>query len=218
MIVFALFAMGSVLQVGGKTVGIPLPTALIEYIPVLRNIRTPSRAVVYVYLFLAVATGLAIQWVVCNEKKRLVRRFRSIIVVVMGVLIFVDFYPNNIDSTEVGCPIAYNKIRNDYSETFGVLDLPTSYVNGNRYMMYQMCHEKPIVNATTSRKLKPSLSDYLEHVPSNRQKQQLARSRVKYVVIHKEFISEKDKVDIEAYRKYYHPIYNDQKNVVFQVY
>jgi hypothetical protein len=142
-----------------------------------------------------------------------------VIVGLLASLIFVDFYPNNIESTQVECPVAYNKIRDDHSETFGVVDLPmSSAVDGNRYMMYQICHEKPIVSASTSRKLKPSLSDYLELQPSSIQKEQLARSLVKYIVVHKEFISGKGELDVEEYREYYHAIYNDQQNIVFQVY
>jgi hypothetical protein len=219
MAFFSLFAMGRYLHVAGKTYGVPLPTALLEYIPFLSNIRTPSRAIVYVYLFLAVATALSFKQLLFSEQKYLLNRSRSlrqIILVLLSSFIFLDFYPGKLDSTKVECPLAYETIRDDPSPTFGVADLPNSYVNANRYMMYQMCHEKPIVFAMTSRKLKPSLSDYLEIEASNIQKQQLARNFVKYIVVHKEFIS--DRFDVEAYRQYYHAIHDDQRNVVFQVY
>jgi hypothetical protein len=220
MAFFMLFALGSYMHVAGNTLGIPLPTAVMEHIPFLRNIRTPSRAVVYVYLFLSVATAIAVKHLLSDQNYLLngSRSRRQIVVILLSSLIVLDFYPRTLDLTTVECPGAYESIRGDDSPEFGVVDLPSSYVNGNRYMMYQICHEKPIVIATTSRKLTPSLSDGLEIQPSEIQKQQLARNSVKYIVMHRTLIPAGKKLDLDGYRQHYRTIYHDHRNTVFQVY
>jgi hypothetical protein len=208
----------------GKTFDFPLlPTALTQHIPFLRNVRTPSRAIVYVYLFLALATGLTIKHLFFERERYLSKwksayRLRSLILAALSAFLFLDFYPANLDSTKVACPPAYGKIRDDPSQAFGILDLPMTYITGNYYMTYQICHEKPIVHATISRKLKQSLSDYLELDDLDSQRQQLKESHVKYIVIHKDLLSSKDKIDLEGYRKYYSTIYVDRQNTVFEVY
>jgi hypothetical protein len=216
---FMLFAVGSSLHILGKTFDFPLlPTALAQYIPFLRNVRTPSRAIVYVYLFLALATGLTIKNLFYEREWNGSYRLRSVILAALSAFIFFDFYPANLDSTKVSCPPAYGKIRDDPSLTSGVLDLPMTYIAGNYYMAYQICHEKPIVHATISRKLKQSLSDYLELTDLDAQRQQLKESHVKYVVIHKDLLTSKDRIDLEAYQKNYSTVYADEQKTVFEVY
>jgi len=219
--VFSLFAMGSSLHVLGRSLDVPLPTTLMQELPFLGNFRAPSRAMVYVYLFLSIATGLALTelfYARPGTSSGASRQVRGYLLSAIAIVIFIDFYPVRVDLTEVMCPPAYDVIRHDRSETFGVLDLPMTYIDGNRYMMYQTCHEKPIVFASVSRKLQPSLSDYLETEPSELQRHQLEKSKVKYIVVHKEPLSSKEKVDLETYRQQYRGIYNDQRHDVLQVF
>jgi hypothetical protein len=218
MAFFMLFAMGSSLHVGGRTFDILMPTDIMESIPFLRNIRTPSRAMVYVYLFISIATGLVVKHLVFSPQSYGYNRWiRSGILIVLSAVMFVDFYPHNLASTKVECPIAYENIRDDPG-AFGIVDLPMSYVNGNRYMMYQICHEKPIVNATVSRKLNRSLSDYLVPDASYTQQRQLQDALVKYIVVHKDLISDRNRVDVDSYVNVYSTIYSDHRNIVFRVY
>jgi hypothetical protein len=85
-------------------------------------------------------------------------------------------------------------------------------------MMYQICHDKPIVFATTSRKLKRSLSDDLDFRPSRVQKQQLTDNFVKYIVVHKRLISKKNELDVAVHQKYYGARHEDSHSIVFQIY
>jgi hypothetical protein len=123
MAFFMLFAMGRYLHVGGNTFGIPLPTSIMEDIPFLRNIRTPSRAVVYVYLFLAISTAISLKHLLFDKHTYLTERSLSVrhtVVVLLATVIFLDFYPKKLDSTKVECPRAYENVRNDPSTTFGL--------------------------------------------------------------------------------------------------
>ena len=223
MAVFMLLAMGEKLHVLGKSVDLQfLPTAFLEHLPLLRNLRSPSRAVVYVYLFLGIASGLMIKHLFfgsegCPPVWRTTHRLRTLILVALSSLIFIDFYPANLASTKIECPPAYSEIVRDPTPTFGILDLPGSYVNGNFYMAYQICHHRPIVNAIISRKLEASLSDRLEERSSERQKEDLTNNQVKYIVAHKD-LSEKNDFNIVQYKSFYQTIYADQESIVFKVY
>ena len=223
MAVFMLLAMGEKPHVLGKSVDVQmLPTVFLEHLPLLRNLRTPSRAVVYVYLFLGIASGLMIKHLFfgsegCPPVWRTTHRLRTLILVALSTLIFIDFYPANLASTKIECPPAYSEIVRDPTPTFGILDLPTGYVNGNFYMAYQICHHRPIVNAIISRKLEATLSDRLEERSSARQKDALTSNQVKYIVVHKGLLQTND-FDVAEYKSFYQTIYEDQQSIVFKVY
>ena len=55
--IFAVLALGGRLRVLGIDVGLPLPAALLQHLPVVRAARAPGRHVVLVTLALAVAAG-----------------------------------------------------------------------------------------------------------------------------------------------------------------
>ena len=55
---FMLLSGGAFLHIFGKPTYIPLPDALLQFLPLIRNVRTPSRAIVFVYLFLGIAISL----------------------------------------------------------------------------------------------------------------------------------------------------------------
>lgn len=57
--VFFVWALGPYLRVGGNS-GLWLPASLTQYVPLLANVRLPSRALVMVYLSLAMLLALAI--------------------------------------------------------------------------------------------------------------------------------------------------------------
>lgn len=60
IVVFAILASGSYLHILGRDV-FPMPDLLLSKIPFFRNIRAPSRAIVFVYLFLSVGLSLGMQ-------------------------------------------------------------------------------------------------------------------------------------------------------------
>jgi hypothetical protein len=58
LIVFAVWALGPFLTVGGFDIGLPLPQALARFVPLVENARMPGRAMVCVYLALGVLMAL----------------------------------------------------------------------------------------------------------------------------------------------------------------
>ena len=217
ILVFMLLASGSVLRVLGKPLTV-LPTIVLEFIPFVKNVRTPSRAVVFVYLFLGIGVGLAIEAIMDKFAGRKGVRFAWLTIIT--VLIFTDFYPTRLEATKVVCPPAYGSIIQDKDPNFGILDLPRGYECNNAYMMYQAaCHKKPIVIATVSRTVRTTLEDRLEMSDIEKQKEQLTSNRVKYIVIHKGYLE--DGRMVEECRRVvasYPVIYVDNDNTVLRVY
>ncbi len=214
MLVFALFACGSYLHVMGKETPIPLPTLVTTYIPFLKNIRTPSRAVVLVYLFLSIASAVSLGALI--EKVR-VKRLGAITLVVV-LLIVVDFYPVHAEKTPIYAPPGYEVMEKDGD--YGILDLPLGYEPSNYYMMFQTFHRRPIVGGVISRKLNSTLADDLETVDIEFQKDQLIQNGVKYVVIHRDLVGKRSKrvIDIEKYLSTYTEVFSDPITIFLKVY
>jgi hypothetical protein len=178
MAVFCVFASGASLHVLGKRT-IAMPDALLSELPFFGNVRSPSRAIVFVYLFLAIGIGLAASFVWPHRNKLSVRWA----LVAVAALIVLDFYPFHLDITPVSCPPGLALIRNDPERGFGILNLPGGYEASNAYMLQQMCHDRPIVQGETSRDVAVTLRDRLETQNLLTQQSQLAAAKIKYVVI-----------------------------------
>jgi hypothetical protein len=178
MAVFLVFASGDSLHVLGIRT-IPMPDALLSKLPFFANVRTPSRAIVFAYLFLAVGIGHATS-LVWQHRHRLPIRWG---LVAMAGLMVLDFYPFRLLMTPVSCPPGLTLIRNDPERDFGILNLPGGYIANNASMLQQTCHGRPIVQGETSRHVAETLQDRLETQNLQTQRLQLAAAKVKYIVI-----------------------------------
>ncbi len=105
-------------------------------------------------------------------------------------LLLLDYSFIHDTTTTVSAPACYEMMEHG-GERYGVLDLPSGYAEVDRYMMYQSFHKLPIVQGWASRKIGKSLIDRLDFADLNRQREQLLEAKVKYVVIHKEFLPRK---------------------------
>ena len=188
MAVFCVFASGDSLHVLGHGI-IPMPDAALSQLPFLRNVRTPSRAIVFVYMFLAIGIGhaAALAW---RHRQRPMARWGM---AAAAALIVLDFFPARpLAMTPVTCSPGLAVIRDDPDKGFGVLDLPSGkpagYFEGNFHMMQQVCHARPIVQGTTSRDVVVSLRDRLETRDFQAQQRQLAAAKVKYIVINHRYM------------------------------
>ena len=122
MATFCIFASGYSLHVlGHKT--IPMPDAALSQLPFFRDVRTPSRAIVFVYMFMAIGIGraAALAW---RYRQRPMARWGMTAVV---ALIVLDFFPaHELPMTPVVCSSGLAEVRDDPEKGFGVLDLPSS--------------------------------------------------------------------------------------------
>ena len=178
MAVFCVLASGAFLHVLGKST-IPMPGALLAVLPVFNNVRVPSRAIVFVYLFLAIGIGHAVS-LVWQHRHRPLIRWGSVAVVGLMVL---DFYPFHLAITPVSCPPGLALIRDDPERGFGILNLPGGRIAGDAYMLQQTCHGRPIAQGETSRNVVVTLRDRLETQNLQAQRRQLAAAKIKYIVI-----------------------------------
>jgi hypothetical protein len=176
MIFFAVIAAGETLHVAGHVTPLHLPGVILAKLPFFANVRTPARAMVMVYLFLGLALAQATVMAL---------RFRKpALPALIGLLMLLDFTPTHLAATPAACPAALDVIARDPG-TFGVLDLPRGYGEGNAAMMLSACHGKPIVQGETARRMGLTLADRLVTQDLAVQQRQLAAAHVKYIVLHR---------------------------------
>ncbi|MEI9989160.1 MAG: hypothetical protein WDM86_03895 [Rhizomicrobium sp.] len=179
MAMFALLASGEALHVGGTVTPLHLLDVALDKLPFFANVRTPSRAIVFVYLFLSIGIGLAVA-LALEHRQRIWRAGAA----VAAVLIVLDFYPAHLAATPIACPPGVSVLERDGEQGFGVLNLPFGYVEDNVYMFEQICHGRPMVDGNTSREMANTLIYRLSMTDLNRQRGQLARAHVKYILLH----------------------------------
>lgn len=226
LLAFLILSMGESVHVLGQGTPIILPYKIIKYIPFFSNARCPSRAIVFVYLFLAIIIGYSLKYLISLNKSR---RKRICLIAILILFIVADFNSLCHSLSKVYLPPCYDVIQKE-DEDFGILDLPGGHEESAKYMMFQTKHGFPIVQGISQRRLVISLLDYIELENVKRQKKQLIENKVKYVVIHKKFFFEKmpngifqedwneiQNNQLKRFEQFYRLIYEDEENVVFQV-
>jgi len=216
--VFAVIASGDHLHVLGHAT-IPLPDLLLRHLPFFNNLRSPSRAIVMVYIFLAIGVGYAVSTIWRAHGATWTGRGA---VAVLALLMAFDWYPRGGPRTPAVCLPAYSLLAQDPDRHAAVLDLPGGYREGNAYMMYQACHLHPIVQGTVSRDLNKTLRDRLVTEDLDQQRRQLTENNVKYIVIHrpdgKMFQWRSEDGQAAQYVRTYPVLYSDKDAVVLGVY
>ena len=222
---FMIVAMGALVHVAGKAIPVYLPYYAFQFIPFISVARTPSRAIVYAYLFLAIIVAFSLKRIHEAMKTSSARR---IVFIALSVFLFLDYFSVCRSVTPVQLPQCYGVIQKGREE-FGILDMPGYYCANERYMMYQTLHGIPIVQGNVSRRANKSLIDVLELNDLAAQKQQLIENKVKYIVVHKDLFMHSNASTqtqhaqwLEAVkyrtRQFYLLVYEDERNIVFKVY
>ncbi len=159
---FFVWSLGPHLMVFGVNTGFVLPQALLRYVPVISNARIPGRAVVLVYLALAVLSAIAMASLTLR-----LRRPAAIV----GALLFallIDYSPPPFPIIELNRPPLYETLR-DRPERGSVVELPLGVRDGfgergvldERVLFQQTIHERPIVGGFVAR-LSPAIRQYYE--------------------------------------------------------
>lgn len=209
---FLIFSFGATLHFGGVISPVFMPEALFKFLPVLSNVRAPSRLIIYVYLFWGVLVAVALQLLAAKVKRDWLRKT---IFIVVPLLLFMDYYSAKVDKTEVALPPCYKLIGKD-TDSFAILDLPLAYDPSCYYMMHQALSDIPTVNGSITRQVGQSLLNHLEMNDLSMQKEQLLKNKVKYIVIYKQLPFSED-LNIDHYRDAYESIYEDDANLVLSV-
>jgi hypothetical protein len=150
--VFFVWSLGSHLFVAGHNTALVMPAALVQLMPILSNARMPGRAMVVVYLALAMLAAAAVA-----EYRN--RRTSPFVVVTITALVAADFFIAPVPTAPMTCPAIYDVVRARPEQ--GVLvELPLGFGDGlvgvtpvdNRLMLAcQTIHGHPIAGGFVAR-------------------------------------------------------------------
>ncbi len=217
MATFSILACGETLHVAGVVTALPLPDIALDRLPFVANVRTPSRAIVFVYLFLSIGVGYAAATLLRGS--RIGRRTG---IAALAVLIVLDFYPANLSATPVACSPELTTLKADPERGFGVLNLPFGYAEENAYMLEQVCHRRPMVGGMTTREMGTTLLYRLSLTNLTRLHEQLVQARVKYVLLHRPrnglFRWNKEIAPLYQFLKSYRLVHEGPDMIVLRVY
>jgi hypothetical protein len=218
MATFCVLASGETLHAFGYDIGfLHLPDIVLSKLPFFANVRTPSRAMVMVYLFLSVAIGHALTLAWREHPSRTARG----IVVLAVLLLLLDFTPVPRPTTDVTCPAELALIRDDPRRGIAVLDLPSGYVEGNIYMARQTCHGRPILQGNVARMLSTSLADRLGTMTMPARRAALAGAHVGYIVLTGPrdglFAWPREDGARADYERAFKPVYSDPRITILRV-
>jgi len=212
VLAFAILSFGYDLHILGHSVEMVLPDVLLSRLPLISNVRAPSRYIIYVYLFWGILVSVATGYLIYAAKNR---RLRRVLIMLLPLLLLIDFVRPINEISYVPLPACYQKVLESQDRT-AVLDLPADAIKSRYYMYYQAGHEHPIVQGWISRKCDTTLIDWLEYEDLDVQKQQLAEAGVRYIMIHKEFNSG-NHVPEESYREMYRVACEDSTHILLEV-
>ena len=181
MIFFLVLASGDALHWMGNTLPIHMPGIVLSKLPFFANVRSPARAIVFVYLFMGVGVAATITAVLKSQRTIL----SAIVLSFALALSMIDFFPANLETTPMSCSPTLSVLAHDRDQNFAVLDLPNGYSEGNSYMAQQTCHGRPIAQGTLARQLAPTLADHLNIGDLAEQRRQLAAAKIKYILLHR---------------------------------
>ncbi len=175
--VFALFSLGPVLQIRGRSlfdldglqISVPLPFILLHYIPVVKANRVPNRFSVVLMLALAVLAGFGIHWLLGK-----LRRSPTLVVpcflLLAGLLLF-EQWSVPLPLTDARIPPVYEEVVAE-EDDFAILQLPLGWRNSfgvqgaesTLTQYYQTYHRKRLLSGNISRN-PPFKFDYFRRVP-----------------------------------------------------
>lgn len=151
-VVFFVWALGSHVFIAGRNTALIAPAAVMQFIPILANARMPGRAMVVVYLAIAMLAAIAIA-----EYRR--RHYAAVLPALVVALIVLEFLAAPFPIAPIACSSIYEAVR-ARPEQGAVLELPLAFGDGfgsvtpadNRTMLAcQTVHERPLVGGFVAR-------------------------------------------------------------------
>ena len=146
--VFFVWALGSHVHAAGQNTGMIMPEALMRYVPIAANARMPGRAMVVVYLAIAVLAATSVAHI----------RWRRSALSAMAALVLADFVVAPFPLVSIECPEIYRVVR-DRPERGALVELPLGLGDGlgeitpvdHRMFVCQTIHERPLVGGVLAR-------------------------------------------------------------------
>lgn len=182
LIIFALFGLGPLLQINGRSqfdldglaIKFPLPFILLHYLPIVRANRVPNRFSVVLMLSLAVMAAFGAFWLLrrlARSKHRAVRLLLMPCATLLAGLLLFDHWSVPLPLTDARIPPLYDQIAAEAGD-FAILQLPLGWRNSfgmqgaesTQAQYYQTAHRKRLLSGNTSRN-PPIKFDYFRQIP-----------------------------------------------------
>jgi hypothetical protein len=147
--IFLVWALGSHVHAAGHNTGLLAPEVILRYVPIAANARMPGRAMVVVYLALAMLAAMSISQF---------GRRPALVCSVCAALVLADFWIAPFPTVSIECPAIYQVLR-DRPESGAVAELPLGLGDGfgaltpvdHRVLVCQTIHERPLVGGVLAR-------------------------------------------------------------------
>lgn len=186
VIIFGLLSLGPLLTINGQNrfnldgleVTVPLPFALLHYIPLINANRVPNRFGIPLTMSLAVLVGYGVAWLLnqleirkkklevitlqssqnrSNSHFSLLIAHYSLLIFLLALLLF-DQFSAPLPLTDARIPEAYYQIGAE-TDDFTLLQLPLGWRNSygalgaeqTQLQYYQAAHQRPMLGGNTSR-------------------------------------------------------------------
>jgi hypothetical protein len=156
LIVFAIWALGPFLTIGGFDAGLPLPQALARFVPLVEIAWIPGRALMGVYLALGVLMALRIAGLAAAERSALAR---PAIQWALIALLALDYLHAPIPMTALDRPAVYEQLAS-IADNGAVIEVPFGIGDGHligrgrqeRRLLYNATiHGHPVVGGYIDR-------------------------------------------------------------------
>jgi hypothetical protein len=164
--IFGVWALGPYLRVLGTNTGLWLPASLTQYVPILSSARMPSRAMVMVYLSVAVLVAIAL----AARERASNRPLRAGVMVAIVAAILIDFAAQPIALYRIDWPAIFRQLAAMPPGAVCILPLGLRAGTGeigrfeHRALADQVTHGKPIIGGFVAR-LPKQVFDRHEHAP-----------------------------------------------------
>jgi hypothetical protein len=167
LVVFAIWSLGPFLTVAGFDMGLPLPQALARFVPVVENARMPGRALVCVYLSLAVLMGLRLAAV-----KAAGGLSRTGVTALVAIAVAIDYLHAPIPLTALSRPAVYEQLA-AIEDSGAVIEVPFGIGDGltrgrgsqdRRLLYHATIHGHPVVGGYIGR-MPPGVAQAYDAMP-----------------------------------------------------
>jgi hypothetical protein len=211
---------------------IPLPYQLVGWLPPVRMLGISLRfnALLGVPLAVLGASGAGVLWEWIERRRWRFPLDRSLVfAALLGLLILVDYLSIPTATVSTHVPDFYYLLAEEPGD-FAVAGLPGKRHHTERYMFYQIVHNRPILGGHVSR-LPSEALEFASSIPLiadmyrevaidtelpdiSRQLSMLAEAGFKYVIIHKELATRQQ---LDAWQSYLaiQPRYEDKEVAVY---
>jgi hypothetical protein len=160
-LLFFVLSLGTVLRFNGTAYdGVPLPAALLEWLPLVRVVGRPNFFILGFLLPLAVCSAIGFDRRLASLGRP---RFRRAVALVIPVLMLVEYWNGPYRRVRRASQPYLESLRDEPGE-FAIVDLPMGRRNSKEWMYLQTIHHRPIVEGMSGRTLK-SAYRYIEANP-----------------------------------------------------